>query len=738
MELLYGAGRSQLSLRKFWLYIGLWSACSLLFPHSAHAAACDQMQCLSTTTLVRGGPVAPVPTKMDGTLIDGTGLCGAFKQKGDPRLDFKQRTTNFPSDAEDFPKSINDFMDVRVADGINGARYDETLRRPFDLSNNYFTVGDDAEGDFDDSSVPRCQSRGFGCDFPASQNGNPLAGFGSRFRGFFRVYPGQENQPIHFGIFADNAVAVKIWAVPPEPANPRPLTEYLLISHGLDFSPKMRITNRITFTKAGLYPIEIVHANFDASAVLEFVVLFNHLDLQEIDQLNNIMAGQYKLSQSVPDRGPTGNRPPFDSLINGLPETNPENFFQTESGAQPYPAITACRQCPRNFADAQNQSPAVTGCEPGYFCNAAAVCSPCIGNQFCGKSCMPCGGSTPFCIPSPTDPTDASCVQCRDTPDCATGQLCVGHVCTTPDLCCPDRPFLIAPDPKLPTLKVCSPCQSEMDCGEGQKCDRANARCVAEIPECNSDDRCGSTCVDCKTVEGNRPHCLNGQVCVQCRNDFECSAGKFCLSGTCADCKADRHCGATCKSCGRALLLGSDGTSAVVQVTEKPFCYTPDDTIANADCVRCIHDSDCGPSGHCDTVTRECTNKCPEKCADGKLCDGSRCVDCYNSSQCPCGVCDLNTGTCTGTCASNQDCQGNQCCSLAPDGEHKCLPGRCAGVAGGALCGCSVASLTPPFIDNDTLDASGGDLPRSQGVLGAIVSALLCGLFLRRRLALTR
>lgn len=685
-------------------------------------------QCLEKVVIL-GKPVAPTPTKMDGTRSLGQGLCGAFKQCSNPTVSFATRGAGWPGDANVFPEKVNLFMDQRFASGSDGARFDETLQKPFDLTNDVATVGDDASGDF---NGPSCSALGYGCPFPGSQKGNALQCFGSRFRGFINILPEWVGQPIHFGVFADNAVSLSLFSVPPPPKMPRPLEEHLLISHALDFNPKLRVTNTITFTTAGLYPIEINHVNFNAAAILEVVVLFNYPSFRDLDQTNNLMAGQSKMSVAVTGQGPDNDRAAFAFGVLGEPVTTPDNFYQTNSGAPAYIDAAKCQQCPRNYADVMGQTPANTGCEPSYYCNAAALCAPCNGDNFCGKTCSPCGGGTPYCVPVGTD--DAVCVQCRDTPDCPTGQVCLSNVCTTPNLCCPDRPFLIEPDMNRPGIKACSPCRNHDDCGGTLKCDRLNARCIEAIPEHNTDESCGKNSTNCKNVEGNRPYCLNGDVCVECRNDLECAAGKYCRSGDCLPCLADRKCGKRCGSCGRELTLGTDGVSAEPKVTDTPFCYSPDDTVEKASCVRCVKDSDCGTGGTCDKALHECVNKCTASCPEGQFCDGNRCVQCYTNSQCPCGQCDISTGTCTGICTNNDDCAGNQCCTTNSEGARKCQPGRCAGVAGGALCGCSITNPAPANITNNTIHEPGTDLTHSRGILLATVAALLCALALRRRL----
>jgi hypothetical protein len=81
----------------------------------------------------------------------------------------------------------------------------------------------------------------------------------------------------------------------------------------------------------------------------------------------------------------------------------------------------------------------------------------------------------------------------------------------------------------------------------------------------------------------------------------------------------------------------------------------------------------------------------------------------------------------------NEDCDGNQCCTLAPEGVRKCELGRCAGTAGGALCGCAIAAIGSVQVDNNTLDAQGSNLGRSRSLFGAVVAMLLCAVWLRRR-----
>jgi uncharacterized protein (TIGR03382 family) len=220
-------------------------------------------------------------------------------------------------------------------------------------------------------------------------------------------------------------------------------------------------------------------------------------------------------------------------------------------------------------------------------------------------------------------------------------------------------------------------CVTDSQCANGQKCDATNGRCVDAIPECNTSDRCGPNCVKCPD---DRPLCLDGQVCVQCRSDLECGDGKFCLSGECASCTSDRHCGARCGACGK----------------DAPFCLT-DGTVAGSSCVQCRTDAECG-SGSCNPSTHTCENTgaCAVSCAEGLVCNGSACVECFADAHCPCGgTCDTSTGTCSTSCTDSSDCQGAEFCSAS---TQQCERGRRKpGVEpkGGAFCCGATADMTP-------------------------------------------
>ena len=232
----------------------------------------------------------------------------------------------------------------------------------------------------------------------------------------------------------------------------------------------------------------------------------------------------------------------------------------------------------------------------------------------------------------------------------STTDSCARNSCT----CCPSGTTCAAPTPGA--SPSCVECTTDSQCADGKKCDTINGRCVDAIPECNTADRCGDQCVKCPS---ERPFCLDGQVCVACRNDLECGSGQFCLSGECASCTTDRHCGSRCEACGE----------------DTPFCLT-DGTTAGSTCVACRNDSDC-PGGQCNPTTFTCVNttSCEVNCAEqGLVCNGSACVECFADAHCSCGgSCDVNTGTCTTRCEESGDCLGVEYCSTS---TQECERGR--------------------------------------------------------------
>lgn len=633
----------------------------------AHAAVAAP-----TPVVVTGDPVAP---PFD---TPGQGLCAAMSVSNNPAGDFPQSTALYNA-------GINSFMEANA-----GSRVTRSIRTVFDLSNNNTSTPQKySYGDFTDAQLPTCLTGG--CDFVGLTSGDTTTSFATRFRGYINITSTLVGKALHFGFFTDDAVSFTLYD--------KSQTAYPVVTRPPQLgSATWRTTNSVTFTKAGLYAVEILYAQISGDAALEMSIFDGPFTDFELPANQ---AGTVSLRASG-----------FALLPSDL-------FFQAENGSQTFSDPDQCVQCNRQFAN----SPGNGGCGAGYYCNTAALCAPCNSSLYCGPSCSPCGQATPVCInlngtntcvqcAKDTDcgiqhcdqkthtckecNVDADCPQgkvcdadaheckeCNDDSQCMRGLTCSNHACVPCNSkdhcagascnCCPGGDNIKCAPLSAGAAPTCVECVKDTDCAAGKKCDTVNGRCVDQVAECNTPDRCGASCVRCPQ---DRPYCLDGQVCVECRNDLECAQGSFCVSGECTPCVTDRHCGARCGTCSG----------------DTPFCLS-DGTVEHAVCGRCRSDADCA-GGTCNPDTHTCSAGCAETCAEGTVCDGQKCVQCYASAHCLCGgSCDPATNTCVSACNDSSDCGANQHCSLI---DKTCQEGRRkpdTAPRGGGLC-CGIAG--PP------------------------------------------
>jgi outer membrane exchange protein TraA len=309
----------------------------------------------------------------------------------------------------------------------------------------------------------------------------------------------------------------------------------------------------------------------------------------------------------------------------------------------------------------------------GFVCDIPnSVCVQCTEDDHCanGRVCVPGLRECRECSTDANCPRGESCSNFQCT-TCSTNDSCAGASCN----CCPKGTQCASPTPGA--SPSCVECTNNSQCPSGKTCDTANGRCVDSIPECNTSDRCGPGCVRCPE---ERPLCLDGQVCVQCRTDLECGQGKYCLSGECSSCTTDRHCGTRCGACEK----------------DAPYCLS-NGTAEGSACVQCRDNSDCG-GRTCNLTTHTCENSgaCAVSCGPGLVCNGSACVQCFADAHCPCGgTCDTASNTCSSSCEDSEDCLGVQHCSpntqLCERGRRK--PGVTP--QGGGFCCGTPADLTP-------------------------------------------
>jgi outer membrane exchange protein TraA len=606
-------------------------------------------------------------------------------------------------DDTNYDPTINSFMEQRVDE-----RIEYVVRTPLDLSNNNLAdpLDQTSLGDF--RSVAAACPPG-GCGFFINDTSTAFA---SRLRGLFNVTAELAGQPLHIGFYADDSVNLTIY-------NKDSNTFKVMTRPPQIGSPTWRLTQAVIFQEPGLYPVEILYTQITEHAALEmsyFIGTFQDFERE---------AAQDPVVQ-LDDASFT----PFQPVL----------FFQAISGSQSFPDPDQCLQCNRQFANMAGNN----GCPGGYYCNEAALCAPCDTALFCGPTCSPCGGTTPFCINRngqnvcveceadrdcepgyQCDPGTNTCFECNKDEDCDRGEFCdladgACKVCAADGQCagsscncCPAGAMgpamrCEAVEPGGPP--VCIECTSDAECADGWACDPVIFQCVEGLVSHRDAAACGSNLEQC-TPE--RPFCVQSSdqmnastdaACAACRWDLDCPDGSYCDTGDCVTCDQDRRCGARCTSCGG----------------DTPYCLAGN-TADASQCVGCVEDWQC-ESGECDVSTHTCTPVCIMSCGEGTHCYGDACVECYADTHCGCdGTCDTSTLTCLSSCKNNKDCQGNQHCRLAGGGGTECAPGP---VPSDVLCARPLAAGCNGQI--------GRGAPASPWAMLALLAGLL-GLRARRR-----
>ncbi|AUX32739.1 MULTISPECIES: outer membrane exchange protein TraA family protein [Sorangium] len=324
---------------------------------------------------ITGDPVAPLPAEK------GAGLCGAHGISTDPEGDFYVS----PATAEGFIEKMTAFFDAGQSDIESFV-----VSAPLDFSNNYAAGNEWSFGDFL-NAVPDCSEGG--CDFASNE---PDVSFGMRLRGYLAVPPAHVDQPVHFGLFADDAVALVLYDAAQ--------TAYPVLAQPLKLGlTTWRMTNTVTFAKEGLYPIEVLYAGIAEHSALEVSLLVGEFEDFHLGAGEN---GSASLAES------------------GFTIVEPASLYLALSGGDANPDEASCAQCSRELIDQSGN----TGCAPGAYCNSAALCAPCAVDDFCGPSCSPCGGETPRCALVEGAP---ECVACASDTDCDDGEVCdpEAHAC---------------------------------------------------------------------------------------------------------------------------------------------------------------------------------------------------------------------------------------------------------------------------------------------------------------------
>lgn len=672
---------------------GLFLFCLLVVP----------LHALAKTPTPQMIPLASFAPKEPPLAKEGEGLCAAFRVDRTDYLNIVEFAEGPGTEPLELWRRLNDYIDrgqgQTAQDRALKRRVDFTVSHLLDLSNGIDNGLSNGRGDYVGFA---CE---WGCPFSPMDflpGEMKLDYFGARYRGFLNVPDAWAGRQLYMGLFANDAAYVAIFDAPSG------RTPILIMTTGTRVgTEQLRVLNRVTFPKGGLYPIEVGHAQSRAAAALE-VTLYDGDQAPppgfKLPSLNDPGGPAEFWSEQDVQNVP---RPKLSEWP-GMTLLAPRFFFQSRTGFHPYKDVMQCQQCPRNLT---GQSGSGTACGTNYYCNEAGLCDLCATAEHCGPQCQPCSGATPVC-------DGEKCVPCVENTDCAPGSICSKNECVpcasdsscggASCNCCPDGTRCLESVAQKGRF-LCGRCRADADCmSPDLRCDTASLLCVPAsqtlCPQGTSEltERCGAECAPCPM---ERRLCQNGKVCVACRADDDCAAGNYCNSGDCVPCITDKRCGPRCGSCTASL----------------PFCFHPQDRAADARCVECLTDDHCGAGGKCDQATLTCAAPCKmcETSPDGRVCSGSQCVQCLTDAHCPCGQsCDVKSGQCDPACKDNTDCTGAECCSRS---TGECKPGRCKpGV--GVLC-CEVGRCGEP-----------GDSGESRGGAAAGATALVVlGLLLRRR-----
>ena len=252
----------------------------------------------------------------------------------------------------------------------------------------------------------------------------------------------------------------------------------------------------------------------------------------------------------------------------------------------------------------ENHGLKIIACDSKCFKGA---CVECINNNDCSGKKPVCDTTSYTCTSCPDDKiyNGKECVECTndDQSKCKSGQTCNNNKCEDVITCTKNgrkvtRIFNNITEEKLDV------CRGTPTNGAIYKyaCSNDNKSILTIVVDCLYG--CNNETLECTNIEcnktdssrcrGDKPYCnFNLSKCVQCLNNEHCP-------------------------------------------NDKSVCDT-----TNNKCVVCLTDAECsGETPVCNTTTNTCTS-----CPDGKVSDGTECVECTseNTSQCENGqTCENN------------------------------------------------------------------------------------------------
>lgn len=331
-------------------------------------------------------------------------------------------------------------------------------------------------------------------------------------------------------------------------------------------------------------------------------------------------------------------------------------------------------------------------CGDGEVCYIDDCCLPACDGKECGSDS--CGGMCGECE------AGSGCVfgECYvEGKDCAALLQCVadcggGAECQAPCLEVAELPAKSKYLALMNCVKVECGQEPTEDCfaeAVADECADLHLTCVPCAPDCTDLD-CGLDAV-CGLSCGN---CLGANICVDgkcvidgdecgdnaCTGEESCSScpgdcGACCGNGECQEqfgetCKTcSKDCGECVEGCGDGECNGDEDCGSCTD-----DCSCPDDQVCYQSecCAKSCEDKECGDDG--------CGSDCGS-CEDGESCVNGSCsvTGGGQGDPCPCAQ-DLSCVAfpeeeiCTSTCESNSECPVGMCCLESSDGTAVCSP----------------------------------------------------------------
>ena len=298
-------------------------------------------------------------------------------------------------------------------------------------------------------------------------------------------------------------------------------------------------------------------------------------------------------------------------------------------------------------------------------------------------------------------------VECVRPEDCPYDATCLKAVCAPPE--CAEHADCGEEATCYKGICIEGGCVDKRECAPNQVCLGAPAFCREPPDHCTSDEecpvesgcllaqgRCLPSCAVSAQCDGEL-YCLDGLCRSPCQSSDECTGGRSCFRGRCEqlpDCSDQPACTGLfpyrhprtceCVAClddtdcdvlnQEVCTAQNECTYCAQQASSIEDCAIQSLEFDKGCCVECTEDAQCSTAQGVECITSS-------DCADGEVCDRSRCVPgasfqaCQTQSDCPTGEACYGDGLCRNEAQTCGGCPGVSRC-VAEDGDQV---GTCAG-----------------------------------------------------------